>query len=167
MGGEKARRHRPAARAVTPQELGWVAALLEGEGSFGQTHHGRHAFPKVTIGMTDEDVIQRFCTLTGAQYSAQQPSDRRKDGGPRKRSYDVNCSGTRAVEIMRAILPLMGARRSERILGILADYYETRMHVCLHCGREFFHHSVRAGLCSQECTRARRPARLASAPARG
>lgn len=134
---------------LTPTEIGWLAGLLDGEGFFALAKVGRYGYPSVGVNMTDEDIIQHFCALTGTTYAMQR---RQPD---RKNIFCVNTSGRKALAIMRVIFPYMGQRRKTKIAQIWADYGETRMHVCLECGKEFFHHSVRRQLCPGRCSQNR------------
>lgn len=51
---------------ITDIELGWLAGILEGEGSFvlGTTPKGYPRY-EVTVSMTDEDVINELLRITG------------------------------------------------------------------------------------------------------
>lgn len=91
-------------------DLLWLAGLLEGEGSF-DAHRGR--YPRIRLAMTDRDVVGRAASLmdTGIRL-ALHPA-------PAKPTFHAEISGERAAEIMRAILPHMGARRSGKIAEVL------------------------------------------------
>lgn len=91
--------------------LSWIAGLLEGEGCF--TYSGRAIC--ISLEMTDEDVIQRFCDFTKATYR-KVPS--RQLGW--KDSFCVRLSGDRAARLLTRILPYMGERRTEKILERLS-----------------------------------------------
>lgn len=52
----------PAIRAMSPVEVAWLAAIVEGEGTFGRT--GRPG-GQVRVVMTDLDIIKRLQTVTG------------------------------------------------------------------------------------------------------
>lgn len=94
-------------------DRGWVAGLLEGEGTF---------YPKATTGypyiachMTDHDVLTRLQGIVGGSTI------------PMKKQYDHHrpswrwcAGGALAVEIMTTIRPLMGTRRGARIDELLA-----------------------------------------------
>lgn len=93
-----------------PQEILWLAGLLEGEGSF-DLHRGR--YPRIRLGMTDRDVVGRAATLIGARVRL---TFRPK---PYAATWHAEVSGPSAVAVMEAVLPHMGARRSARIAEIL------------------------------------------------
>jgi hypothetical protein len=89
----------------------WLAGLLEGEGAF-DAHRGR--YPRIRLAMTDRDVVGRAASLMDTKIRlALHPA-------PAKPTWHSEISGPRAAEIMREILPHMGARRSAKIAEILA-----------------------------------------------
>ena len=104
---------------MTDVELAWLAGLLEGEGSF-LLHNGKTPSPRVSVGMTDEDVIAKAAVLMGATYRPWL-SKRDKALG-RKMVYRTAISGHRAVDLMRRILPMMGLRRAAKIRELLANW---------------------------------------------
>lgn len=91
-------------------DLLWLAGLLEGEGSF-DAHRGK--YPRVRLAMTDRDVVGRAASLMDTSLRlALHPA-------PAKATWHSEVSGQKAAEIMRAILPHMGARRSQKIADVL------------------------------------------------
>lgn len=92
-------------------DLLWLAGLLEGEGTF-DSHRGK--YPRIRLGMTDRDVVGRAASLMDAKIRLS------LHPAPAKPTWHTEISGDRAAEIMRAILPFMGARRSAKIATILA-----------------------------------------------
>lgn len=91
-------------------DLLWLAGLLEGEGAF-DFHRGR--YPRIRLGMTDRDVVGRAATLIGSRVRLSlRPA-------PAQATWHTEVSGKRADEVMRAILPFMGSRRSGKIATIL------------------------------------------------
>ncbi len=101
---------------MTHTDLVWLAGLLEGEGSF-DLHRGR--YPRIRLGMTDRDVVGRAATLMGAGIRL---SLRR---APLTSTWHTEISGVRATELLRLLLPHMGARRSGKIAAILAEVTAT------------------------------------------
>lgn len=88
----------------------WLAGLLEGEGSF-DAHRGK--YPRIRLAMTDRDVVGRAASLMDARIRLS------LHRAPNKPTWHTEISGPRATEIMRLILPHMGARRSQKIAEIL------------------------------------------------
>jgi len=97
-----------------PDDVIWLAGLLEGEGSF-DLHRGK--YPRVRVGMTDRDVVGRAATLLGARVrvSLKPP--------PYRATWHAEVTGWKAALVMRAILPHMGARRSGKIAEVLGGAY--------------------------------------------
>ena len=88
----------------------WLAGLLEGEGTF-DLHRGK--YPRVRVAMTDRDVVGRAATLIGSRVRLSlKPA-------PYKASWHAEVTGQKAVAVMEAVLPFMGARRSAKIAAIL------------------------------------------------
>lgn len=95
----------------TREDTIWLAGLLEGEGSF-DAHRGK--YPRIRLGMTDRDVVGRAASLMDATIRLSLRS------APAKPTFHTEVSGARAAQIMREILPHMGARRSGKIAEVLA-----------------------------------------------
>jgi len=111
--------------ATPEQEIIWLAGLLEGEGCFymdkqlSRSGSGEYTrTPKISVGMVDEDVIVHVARLFGTKVYAAKPY---REG---KRMYTATTSGVKAAWLMRAILPWMGARRSEKISEVLKAYQD-------------------------------------------
>lgn len=88
----------------------WLAGLLEGEGTF-DAHRGK--YPRIRLAMTDRDVVGHAATLMDTKLRLS------LHPAPVKATWHSEISGSRAAEIMREILPHMGARRSAKIAEIL------------------------------------------------
>jgi hypothetical protein len=98
-------------------DLHWLAGLLEGEGSFLAGEPSNPNAPRISIAMTDYDVIKRAADLLGIKsiYT-------RHGTGNWQTSYQFHLKGTRAVSVMRQLRPLMGTRRQKQIDRALAAY---------------------------------------------
>lgn len=90
-------------------DLYWLAGLLEGEGSFIGPAHGGNKI-RVSIGMTDEDVIARVAALLGRDYAARPPRE-----AHHKTNYLTSINGQQAAILMALLRPLMGERRRAAI----------------------------------------------------
>jgi len=99
-------------------DLLWLAGLLEGEGSFMKGPPSRPHIPAISISMTDEDVIERVGQLLQAKPTVS------KRGANRgwKPAYIVCLRGSRALELMKELRPLMGRRRQSQIDAAVASY---------------------------------------------
>ena len=108
-------------------ELLWFAGLLEGEGCFN-IRKARNQ-PRVTIEMTDRDIIDRVADLWGSNVSVRSPRQLAKCPcgsatcriNPRlsQTSYQTAIYGDRARNMMRLAYVVMGTRRSAKISEIL------------------------------------------------
>jgi len=95
--------------------LSYLAGLLEGEGSFLQPPPSSPNQSAVVLPMTDEDVVRRAALLleAGCQVVANRPRPHYKT------IYVTRVRGRRAVEVMEALYPLMGARRQRQITAAI------------------------------------------------
>lgn len=108
---------------MEPLELGWLAGLLEGEGSFmWQPGSGRNRGRiKIQVSMTDQDTVQMAAALMGGNSVYREP-DRRENHST---CYRTHLQGKRAAALCRTLLPLMSQRRSSRIEELLKAYGES------------------------------------------
>lgn len=97
---------------MEPTDAAWMAGLFEGEGSFLADNGGKI---RVSIAMTDRDVVDRFARLTGANLLGPY---RYANGGTRKPSYRVVVNGPRAVALIELIWPYLGERRRARAVEL-------------------------------------------------
>ena len=96
------------------EDVIWLSGLAEGEAAFDM-QAGK--YPRVRIAMCDRDVVGRAATLMGSTIRMTlQPA-------PNKPSWHAEIQGEKAVAVMEALLPHMGARRSAKIAEILSRYY--------------------------------------------
>ena len=95
---------------MSDADLMWLVGILEGEGCF-DAHRGK--YPRIRVGMKDRDVVGRVATLIGARVRVSlKPA-------PFAPMFHTEVQGERAAELMRQVLPHMGARRSSKIAEIL------------------------------------------------
>lgn len=97
--------------------FGWLAGLLEGEGSFTSGAPSKPNLPRVSLAMTDLDIVQKVGSLFGVKICKISPRNLRN-----KPIYRCEVKGSKAVVLMRWIKPLMGARRQTQIERSLASY---------------------------------------------
>jgi len=88
----------------------WLAGLLEGEGSFLAPIPAVPRKPRLSISMSDEDVIARVANAFGLKYFV-----RKQRQSHHKIMYLSNMQGSTAIKIMRTIQPVMGIRRQQQI----------------------------------------------------
>lgn len=101
----------------------WLAGLLDGEGTFflinSRVKGKLYKYPHIALRMADEDVVQAAAEMFGTKCM-DIGYGRRVDGTKEKRMYVCCVTGSRASYWMRALLPFLGKRRSEKIAEILA-----------------------------------------------
>lgn len=98
---------------IPRDDLLWLAGIVEGEGAI-DLHRG--LYPRIRVGMTDRDVVDRVARLLGVRTRPQlRPA-------PNKAMWHAELSGSRAVEVLEQLLPYMGARRSQSIATALGHY---------------------------------------------
>lgn len=105
---------------MTGYEKAWLAGLLEGEGCFtirkGRIRQdgGRRLSAVIQVNMNDGDVLNNVAHLFQTKRSGPFPGR-----GNSKPFYVAYVSGQKAIDVMQAVHPLMGERRSKRIQEIL------------------------------------------------
>lgn len=102
---------------LTTRDIAWLAGLLEGEGCFFTIKNGYS--PRVAIGMTDKDIIQRSAAMVGAKcYLAK----RKNKPQHHKEQHWWMLSGHTAAAVMMTIYAFMGQRRRAKIKDVLARW---------------------------------------------
>lgn len=104
------------------KDLAWLAGLLEGEGSFLKAPPSSPNSPRISLEMTDEDIVERAALLMGNK-AVNRINLRNPDW---KQTYRVIIKGSRAVKLMRILYPHMGLRRRSQIDAALETYVERR-----------------------------------------
>jgi DNA-binding transcriptional regulator YiaG len=107
---------------MTENDLAWLAGLLEGEGSFLKAPPSSPNSPRISLEMTDKDVVERAASLMGSK--AVKRINLRNPHW--KQTYRVIIKGSRAVKLMRVLYPQMGARRRTQIDAALEIYIERK-----------------------------------------
>ena len=108
--------------STSATEIGWLAGLLEGEGSFGWTPAGKKSkkrYPKIELSMTDEDTVRRVASISrmGNVYGPYEKA------APRKPVWRWSVTKQAdAASLMMTMYPLMSGRRQERIREILLEW---------------------------------------------
>jgi hypothetical protein len=97
--------------------LSWLAGLLEGEGSFMSGPPSKPNLPRVSISMTDLDIIEKVGSLLKVKVFSTRPTKPRN-----KLIHACGINGSKAVVLMKQLKPLMGARRQSQIKKALASY---------------------------------------------
>lgn len=102
---------------MQPYQLGWVAGIIEGEGSITTSSVMRignlYIYPLIIVAMTDEDTIRRLAewTRVGRVSGPFRPPSR----GTNKPHWTWSVNKMADVEaLLDAIWPLLGTRRREQ-----------------------------------------------------
>jgi hypothetical protein len=104
----------------TPENIfQWVVGLLEGEGSFMAGAPSEPNRLRISIAMTDEDVIARFAAFVNLKYSALASRSEQH-----KNVFRVTIRGAHAAEFMKQVQPHLGQRRQQQINEALATYLD-------------------------------------------
>jgi hypothetical protein len=103
---------------MTPERLGWVAGIIEGEGSISVTSVPRigniYTYPLVNVAMTDEDMIRRLREWTGIGRVA--GPFRPPSHGTHKPHWNWNVNKIAHVEALcTTIWPFLGERRRVQV----------------------------------------------------
>ena len=96
--------------SVSAADLGWVAGLLEGKGSFGMNLDR----PCLLLASSDEDVVQTLASIWRTKIRGPQLRD-----GSKKKVWVASVHGGEAVGWMQTIYTLVGVRRQRRIRELL------------------------------------------------
>jgi hypothetical protein len=107
---------------LTEFDKGWLAGLLEGEGSFGYYETPRKGGGTpirrliAVLKMCDEDVVRRAQKLVEVgSLQVHQRTSRRPE-------WTWTVCGQQALMVMEIIYPYMGARRREQIANAVNRY---------------------------------------------
>lgn len=104
---------------MSTTDVAWLAGLFEGEGCF---EIGRNGLVRLTIAMTDRDVIERIDALVPSNGISVRPSHTpvKGNGGKPRDIYAWRVSGPEKVTaVINAILPYLGKRRTARAREVL------------------------------------------------
>jgi hypothetical protein len=103
---------------MSEQDFFWLVGLLEGEGCFLAPPPSDPKSARIRLKMCDRDVVQRAADLTGGYRIATIVSTNPKWND----AYDFKTTGERAVWLMVALYPYMGARRQAAIARAIAHH---------------------------------------------
>jgi hypothetical protein len=96
--------------------LMWLVGVIESEGCI-DAQAGK--YPRIRVGMSDRDTVGRVATLFGSSLRASARPGR-------KAMYHAEIQGPRAEELIREILPYLGARRTSKAIEVLSLSAEHR-----------------------------------------
>jgi len=111
---------------IKTSDIHWLAGLLEGEGCFGVVRNrpkdkpGVRTYPRITLGMCDNDVVLRAQKLMGGTLSQRPAKENRKPVLTLSIQRQALAAGW-----MMTLYPLMGARRQEKIRTLLEQWRQS------------------------------------------
>lgn len=156
---------------ATEAEIAWAAGLFEGEGHIGWsnasrdltgTHQRPHA--RLTLSMSDQDVVEKFCLVVGRGKVS--PKVHHRTWKPHFKdqwSWEVR-SWEDVTAVLSLLLPCLGARRTERAYEVLETGGRARELTCSHCGEPFASDRGDTRYCSKRCKNRVRAAREGHPP---
>lgn len=110
---------------MTNEQLYYLVGILEGEGCFyiRKTKVWRIktkaykilSLPVIQLKMTDKDIVEKTALIAGCRKVCNASIS----GSSRKPAYVWALTGSKAIELMKLVQPLMGNRRSNKIIEIL------------------------------------------------
>jgi hypothetical protein len=103
---------------VSVKDLAWLAGLLEGEGCFSTNGRAAHRGIRVSINMTDLDVLERVHALAKGVLGGPYYPDEKNHGKKPYWKWTVSRQAD-AAGLMMTVYPLMGERRQARIREML------------------------------------------------
>jgi hypothetical protein len=109
------------------RDVAWAAGLFEGEGSVGMTGRNKAPQPRMSIGMSDKDVLDEFARIVGiGKVYGPYRGQGRKTPEHYKPMYMWRPGRiTEIQQVLRAFWPYLGERRRAEASGMIADYYST------------------------------------------
>jgi transposase-like protein len=108
---------------ISPRELYWLAGWLDGEGSFCAPPPSDPRRARICGCTTDEDVGRAVARLLGVTPTYSHTESARAKGW--SATWRALKRGTGAVQLMKALYPLMGIRRQAQIERALAAIGES------------------------------------------
>ena len=106
---------------ITTNQIYWIAGLLEGEGCFGLSYDNK--YPNIKVGMVDLDTIEKARDIMCK--SAKIIHEKRKQEW--KDYFKFGIHGTKAIEWMMTLYPLMSNRRKNKIKQCLVGWKSQKM----------------------------------------
>lgn len=133
---------------ANPNDIEWMAGLFEGEGCVSiHWNKNGYGYPKVVLGMSDEDVINRLHNSVGFGTVAMRSYQRKKPMW-----YWSISEKSEMLVFLRALLPQMGLRRSEKFkeaIGVIEASMAPQ--TCCWCPTMFSPKKRGTKYCSVKC----------------
>lgn len=97
------------------ERVAWVAGILDAEGAFMAPSPSAPTKARVSVEMSDEDVIRYLARVVGLAYHERPARHERA-----KPTYVLLIRGRRALSLMAEVYPYLSARRRAQIDTLLA-----------------------------------------------
>jgi hypothetical protein len=100
------------------RQIAWAAGIFEGEGTvYAQAPR---AYPHLRVVMTDQDIIERLCQVTGTGNVRSWGLI----GGKNKPLWHWTVNGIKPVfRVLKMFWPYLGERRRAQAAKAIAEYY--------------------------------------------
>ena len=100
------------------EDRAWLAGLLDGEGCIDAPRGN----PRLRVKMADLDVVLRAADLMGCTVYTEVDHRTSVLGKPYSPMHVAQISGEKAVEVLTAVLPWLGARRTAKATQVIAHH---------------------------------------------
>lgn len=107
---------------MSDTDIAWAAGLYEGEGScialkINDKWGAKRRYPRISLGMTDEDVVWRFHSIMGVgRVTANKPRPGRKQMWTYQCTRREDC-----LSIIERLRPYLGTRRLAQVDAVIAE----------------------------------------------
>jgi hypothetical protein len=145
-------------------DIAWAAGLFEGEGCFdlskagGDRHTADRVYARLSLGSTDEDVVQRYQAIVGVGRIYQ---DKKLTRGGKRFWHWMAAKRSDVEHVAELFRPYLGARRLARMDEMLATGHKVPECKCDYCQRSFtperMHRLDLPFYCSAQCRDKDRP----------
>lgn len=97
----------------TPENIAWLAGLLEGEGCFSLRYYKKYTYVSTRIVMTDFDVIDKIAEVV-KEGTIMGPHSRKNSSNKPWKTWTLN-EREPQMKLFEKILPWLGNRRREKV----------------------------------------------------
>ena len=112
---------------MTESDIAWAAGVFEGEGSVGVSGKSKAPVTYMSMGMSEQDVLDRFTSIvgTGKVYGPYKGQGSKTPAHYKPMFHWKIRQITEIQRILRLFYPYLGERRRSEAAGVIASYYET------------------------------------------
>lgn len=95
------------------KDIAWLAGLIEGEGCINLNTKGKWTYLRLTLAMTDKDIIARAAKLLRRDGNFN--VEKRRGRSDSKPVYTVSISGKEAIAWLFTLYTFFGNRRRQKV----------------------------------------------------